>query len=257
MPSSEQRMMQECSESWTSLLPVASAITLVHEYWVIGWNLHEGRICSELIEVLLLRFEWMTLFVGFFGTSVQSVLEIKNVLLSCRANMQHWKSVLELQQSLLCFRFAFQSSCAIPGASKWCENAFGNSADSSSVRNSPKRECLSAEMIGCLLMAIAMAARMIALKLQHNVELEYNELGQIAHLQNVDDLEIVSTNMPMAAQISKFVCHSREKMQITIKCPWELLQSAARITGKITSRRSKTIFQAQSANRIPALELIQ
>ncbi|KAH3742613.1 hypothetical protein Pelo_15994 [Pelomyxa schiedti] len=48
MPSSEQRMMQECSESWTSLLPVASAITLheseqcriekiglgkVYEYW--------------------------------------------------------------------------------------------------------------------------------------------------------------------------------------------------------------------------------
>ncbi|KAH3714537.1 hypothetical protein Pelo_18953 [Pelomyxa schiedti] len=82
--------------------------------------------------------------------NLQSVLDIKNALLSCRADMQHWKSVLELQQSLLCFRFAFQSSCAIPGASKRCENAFGNSADSSSVRNSPKRECLSTEMVGCL-----------------------------------------------------------------------------------------------------------
>ncbi|KAH3761441.1 hypothetical protein Pelo_6731 [Pelomyxa schiedti] len=90
---------------------------------------------------------------------LQSVLEMKNALLSCRADMQHWKSVLKLQQSLLCFRFAFQSSCAIPGASKWCENAFENSADSSSVRNSPKRECLSAEMIGCLPMQIAMVAR--------------------------------------------------------------------------------------------------
>ncbi|KAH3761189.1 hypothetical protein Pelo_6991 [Pelomyxa schiedti] len=74
--------------------------------------------------------------------------------------MQHWKSVLKLQQSLLCFRFAFQSSCAIPGASKRCENAFENGADSSSVRNSPKRECLSAEMIGLpVLQQIAMAAR--------------------------------------------------------------------------------------------------
>ncbi|KAH3714228.1 hypothetical protein Pelo_19264 [Pelomyxa schiedti] len=86
---------------------------------------------------------------SFLGTSVQSVLEMKNALLSCRADMQHWKLVLELQQSLLCFRFAFQSSCTIPGASKRCENTFENSADSSSVRNSPKRECLSAEMVGC------------------------------------------------------------------------------------------------------------
>ncbi|KAH3693352.1 hypothetical protein Pelo_19921 [Pelomyxa schiedti] len=72
--------------------------------------------------------------------------------LQCNRSLKY-KEFLELQQSLLCFRFAFQSSCVIPGASKRCENAFENSADSSSVRNSPKRECLSAEMIGCLPMA--------------------------------------------------------------------------------------------------------
>ncbi|KAH3714175.1 hypothetical protein Pelo_19317 [Pelomyxa schiedti] len=74
---------------------------------------------------------------SFLGTPVQSVLEIKNALLSCRADI-----------------FAFQSSCAIPGALKRCENAFENSADSSSVRNSPKRECLM-----LVLQQIAMAAR--------------------------------------------------------------------------------------------------
>ncbi|KAH3766424.1 hypothetical protein Pelo_1707 [Pelomyxa schiedti] len=154
---------------------------------------------------------------------------------------------------------------SIAGASKQCENTFENSATSSSVRNPPKREYLSAEMIGCHpngvdlsielpdyhasagLQQTVMVARIellgdhilsnryafsllvqltnekkIALKLQHDVGLEYNEIRV------------------------KFVCHSINIMQTTSKCPWELLQSTARITmwplsfiPKITSCRAQ------------------
>ncbi|KAH3764120.1 hypothetical protein Pelo_4034 [Pelomyxa schiedti] len=92
------------------------------------------------------------------------------------------------------------------GSSKQCENAFENSANSSSVRNPPKREYLSAEMIGCLPMQTVMVA---------GIEL----LGDRGR-----------------SRIDCFEAAKRYNKQVP-------LGATARIAGKITSRWSKTIFQ--------------
>ncbi|KAH3761190.1 hypothetical protein Pelo_6992 [Pelomyxa schiedti] len=92
-------MMQECSESWTSLLPVASAITLgqseqcridenrsrMSMHVMVDLCNDACRLRNELWDVEKMD-DFVCGLMSFLGTPVQSVLEMKNALLVCCAS---------------------------------------------------------------------------------------------------------------------------------------------------------------------------